>query len=128
MKIGSMNNSSEIHRLANSIAGLVTAITEIINAKVKEANATRAATDAVLPQQASQPIAIERWVGKKEVAEHFKISVRTVDSPGVYCCEFLDCAAAFDHRAGRPVAARLLPPVRLSPNRCLAGTSFRAAN
>lgn len=80
MKIGSMNNSSEIHRLAGSIAGLVAAITEIITAKAKEANATRAAADAVLPQQTGQPIAIERWVGKKEVAEHFKISVRTVDN------------------------------------------------
>jgi hypothetical protein len=37
MKIGSMNHSSEIHRLANSIAGLAATITEIINAKVKEA-------------------------------------------------------------------------------------------
>ena len=80
MKIGSMNHSSEIHRLANSIAGLAAAITEIINAKVKEANAARAAADAVLPQQTGHPIAIERWVGKKDVAKHFKISVRTTEN------------------------------------------------
>ena len=66
--------------MANSIAGLVAAITESINAKVKEANAARAAADAVLPQLTGHPIAIERWVGKKGVAEHFKISVHTTDN------------------------------------------------
>ena len=65
MKIGSMNNSSEIHCLANSIAGPVAAITETINAKAKEANETRASADAVLPQQTSHLTAIERWDGKK---------------------------------------------------------------
>ena len=75
-----MNNSPEIHRLANSIAGLVTVITELINAKVKEANAARVAVDAVLPQQVSQPIVLEGWVSKKGVAEHFNISVRSIDN------------------------------------------------
>jgi len=75
-----MNHSSEVHRLASSIAGLVAVITEIINAKVKEADKARAVADAVLPQQASQPMTLEGWVGKKGVAEHFKISARTVDN------------------------------------------------
>jgi len=80
MKIGSMNNPPEIHRLASSIAALVAAITGIINAKVKEAIETGATADAVLQQQSSHPIAIERWVGKKELAEHFRISVRTTNN------------------------------------------------
>jgi len=42
MKIDSVNNSPEIHRLTNSIAGLVLTVTEIINAKVKEANVAQA--------------------------------------------------------------------------------------
>jgi hypothetical protein len=75
-----MNNSSEVHRLANSIAGLVETITEIINAKVKETNGARASADAILQQQTVHPIALERWVSKKELAEHFKISVRTTDN------------------------------------------------
>jgi excisionase family DNA binding protein len=33
-----------------------------------------------MPQPNVHPIAIERWVGKKEMAEHFKISVRTTDN------------------------------------------------
>ena len=75
-----MNNSSEINRLTNSIAGLVKTITEIVNEKVKEANEVRASANVALQQQASHPITIERWVGKKGVAEHFKISVRTADN------------------------------------------------
>jgi len=55
-----MNNSSEIHRLANSIAGLVVTITEIINTKVKEANGALATADAVLQQQTGHPVAIEK--------------------------------------------------------------------
>lgn len=65
--------------MTGSIADLVVTITEIINTRLKEAHEARVA-DAALPQQNIQPIALERWVGKKEVAEHFKISIRTVDN------------------------------------------------
>jgi hypothetical protein len=75
-----MNHSSEVHRLASSIAGLVAVITEIINAKMKEANKTQVVAEAVLPQEADQPMAPEGWVGKKGVAEHFKVGARTVDN------------------------------------------------
>ncbi|HTX20291.1 MAG TPA: helix-turn-helix domain-containing protein [Candidatus Aquilonibacter sp.] len=75
-----MNNSSEVHRLANSIAGLAETITEIINAKVKESNEAKVPVNVVLQAQALHPIAVEGWVGKKSVAEHFKISVRTTDN------------------------------------------------
>jgi hypothetical protein len=80
MRIGGMNNSSEVSRLAKSISGLVETITEIVNEKVKEANDVRASADVALQQQARHPIIIETWVGKKGVAEHFKISVRTADN------------------------------------------------
>jgi hypothetical protein len=75
-----MNNSSEVSRLAKSISGLVETFTEIVNEKVKEANDVRASADVALQQQARHPIIIETWVGKKGVAEHFKISVRTADN------------------------------------------------
>jgi hypothetical protein len=72
MKTGGTNKSPEIHRLASSIAGLVVAITEIINAKVKEAHKARAGANAELPLPASQPVPIVRWIAKMELDERFK--------------------------------------------------------
>ena len=70
--------------MADSISSLAATITDIINTKVKESNQTRPTAEAALthhvPRQVFHPVAVEGWVGKKELAEHFKISVRTTDN------------------------------------------------
>jgi excisionase family DNA binding protein len=75
-----MNNPSETKRLADAVAAIAATITEIINAKVKESSEGRAAAEVVSRQQTEFSVAIERWVNKKDVAQHFKISVRTVEN------------------------------------------------
>jgi len=75
-----MNNVSETKRLADAVAGIAATIAEIINAKVKVASEAQSVTDVVPRQQTAPSVAIERWVNKKDVAEHFKVSKRTVDN------------------------------------------------
>jgi excisionase family DNA binding protein len=72
-----MNNSRELRRLADSIAGLVAAITEIINAKVQTAT-----NDAV---QVQPPTTVEAAtydpvLTKRQLAAHFQVSLRTIDN------------------------------------------------
>ena len=70
-----MNNSSEVHRLANSIAGLVTAITEIITTKL------RATTDAAVQPQPPTPTPVAIYdpiLTRQQLAAHFQVSLRTV--------------------------------------------------
>ncbi len=78
-----MKNSPELHRLADSIAGLVATITEIVNAKVQ--TATHDAVPAQ-PQPLLQPPAIvevathDPVLTKRQLATHFQVSLRTIDN------------------------------------------------
>jgi excisionase family DNA binding protein len=78
-----MNNASELHRLADSIAGLVAAITEIINAKVQ--TATHYAVQVQPPQPLQPPTTVEAAtydpvLTKRQLAAHFQVSLRTIDN------------------------------------------------
>jgi hypothetical protein len=81
-----MNNSSELRHLADSIAGLVTTITEIINTKVQ--TATNGAVQAHLPTPPTPPplpttvqvATCDPWLTKRLLAAHSHVSVRTIDT------------------------------------------------
>jgi len=75
-----MINSSETKRLTDALAGIAATITEIISAEVKEASGAGAGADLASRHLIEPPTAIEQWVTKRDVAEHFKISVRTVEN------------------------------------------------
>src|SRR6266480_1292190 len=70
-------NSSELHRMASSIAKLVTTVTEIIEAKVQAAS--RAAEQAQPPAPA-QVATYDPIMTKRQLAAHVHVSVRTIDS------------------------------------------------
>jgi excisionase family DNA binding protein len=73
----SMSNSSEAHRLANSIAGLVASITEIINAKVA------ASTDVLVQVRPPVPTSVAPYdpiLTKRQLAAHMQVSLRTVQN------------------------------------------------
>jgi len=78
--IGSMNNPSEIKRLSDEVTSIASTITEIITTRLKTANDMPNAADAVSWRRSLGSTAIEGWVGKAELAQHFKISRRTVDN------------------------------------------------
>jgi excisionase family DNA binding protein len=77
--IGSMNNESEIKRLSDAVASITSTITEIIDTRLKLATEMSKDVDG-WAGRSLVPRATEGWVGKMEVARHFKISRRTVDN------------------------------------------------
>ena len=77
--IGSMNNESEIKRLSDAVASITSTITEIIDTRLKLATEMSKDVDG-WAGRSLVPRATEGWVGKMEVARHFKISCRTVDN------------------------------------------------
>jgi len=72
-----MNNSQELRRLADSIAGLVAAPTEIINAKVQIA--IRDITPS-RPPATVQVAAYDPWLTRTQLAAHLHVSLRTIES------------------------------------------------
>jgi excisionase family DNA binding protein len=79
-----MNNSSELQRLADSIANLVSTITEIINAKAQAATAHATQAEAQVPARsvpatARTPCA-DPIMNKRQLAGHLQVSVRTIDN------------------------------------------------
>jgi excisionase family DNA binding protein len=79
-----MNNASELHRLADSITGLVAAITEIISMKVKTAthDGVQTQADAIQsrPPATVQVATYDQVLTKRQLAAHFQVSVRTIDN------------------------------------------------
>jgi excisionase family DNA binding protein len=75
-----MNNKSEIKRLADAVACIASTITEIIDTRLKTAKELANAGDAAPWQRTHLPTAIEGWVEKRDVAKHLKISVSTVNN------------------------------------------------
>ena len=78
-----MNNSQELRQLADSIAGLVAAITEIINAKVQ--TATHEAVQVQPPQPPQPQTTVEAAtydpvLTKRQLAAHLQVSLRTIDN------------------------------------------------
>jgi excisionase family DNA binding protein len=72
-----MKNSAELHRLANSIAGLATTITEIISMKIQ--TATHDAMQSQ-PPTTVQVATYDPFLTKRQLAKHFQVSGRTIDN------------------------------------------------
>ena len=76
--------SSETRLLADSIAGLVATITQIINAKVQAANATGsrqanpAAASEVPGMPGNEPVASETFIGFQELCRRIPLCERTL--------------------------------------------------
>ena len=78
-----MNNSEEVRRLADSIAGLVNTITEIISAEVKTAiknNTPQAQPQAPAQNPAPQMQACDPILSKRQLSAHFQVSLRTINN------------------------------------------------
>src|SRR5208282_4911842 len=79
-----MNNASELHRLADSIAGLVETITEIINSAVQMAarGDVQAQAGALQPQSPAtvQVATYDPVLTKRQLAAHLQVSLRTIDN------------------------------------------------
>ena len=79
-----MNTTPEIHRLANSITDLVTAVTEIIDAKVRAANTTEgrpdspAAANEVQGIPENEPVAQETFIGFQELCRRVPLCGRSL--------------------------------------------------
>jgi phage antirepressor YoqD-like protein len=72
-----MNDTSDTKRLADAVSNVATTIAEIIELKLRELTETaKPAQPACSPLDRLPPA--EGWVGKTEMAEHFKISKRTL--------------------------------------------------
>jgi excisionase family DNA binding protein len=76
---GNMNNASEIKRLSDAVASIASTIAEIIDTKLKASIENPNASEVASGRGAQLPAALEGWVGKKEVAEHLNVSLRTLD-------------------------------------------------
>ena len=79
-RVVSMNDTFNVSRLEEAVSRLATTITEVIDFKVKQlalAKIPRGASVCDAIQKISQT---EKWVGKKEAAEHLKISLRSLDN------------------------------------------------
>jgi excisionase family DNA binding protein len=72
-----MNDKSDTKRLAEALTNLATAITEIIELKIRE-SAGVATVGEPMSDGMNGLTPAEGWVDKKEMAEHFKISLRTL--------------------------------------------------
>ena len=75
-----MKNTPEIERLSDAVASIASTIAEIIDTKLKAAAEMSDTANVVAEPPSLAPTATEGWVGKMEVAQHFKISRRTVDN------------------------------------------------
>ena len=71
-----MRNTSDTQRLAEAVANIATTIAEIIESKIREAAAGAKAAEAA-HGGINMLSPAERWVGKKQAAEHFNVSPRT---------------------------------------------------
>lgn len=78
-----MKNSVELHRLTDSIAGLVATVTEIIDTKLQ---GTMQRTALVPPPQGAQtPKTVQMTtfdpiMTKRQLATHLQVSMRTIDN------------------------------------------------
>lgn len=72
-----MNNSKELRHLADSIAGLVATITEIINTKVQTATHDAA---RLQPPTTVQVASYDPWLTRPQLAAHLQVSLRTIEN------------------------------------------------
>jgi excisionase family DNA binding protein len=70
-----MNQSQELKQLSNALAGLASVITEILNDRVKSIPVP--ATDFSSYSEPAKPCP---YLEKKEVADLFQVSCRTIDN------------------------------------------------
>src|SRR5262249_40116113 len=76
-----MNHNSETRQLAESVTNLAKTITAFIESKIRELAPTpNTGADETANGGKSLLAPAEGWVGKKHVAQHFNVSVRTVDN------------------------------------------------
>lgn len=76
--LNGMNNPSENKRLADAVANIAATMVEIINEKLKAATTMQPGS---VPWVATRTATVpEGWVRKKELAQHLKVSLRTVDN------------------------------------------------
>jgi hypothetical protein len=94
-----MRNTSDIQRLAETVANIATRITEIIELRIREAATGAKAAEAV-HGGINMLTQAEGWVGKKEAAEHLKISVRSVRIGKSVRFKLSQIDAAMDRRSG----------------------------
>ena len=72
--------ATEIRKLAEALARVATALTEIIEARLITPSKLPASPQ-VHPLPAESPrLESERWANKTELARHFQVSVRTVQN------------------------------------------------
>jgi len=70
--------ATEVERLAEALARVATALTEIIEARLITPSKLPPSPQ-VHPLPAESPrLESERWADKKELARHFQVSVRTI--------------------------------------------------
>ena len=75
-------NPSETKRLADAVASIAATIVEIINEKLKAATTAQPGSVPLMATTTATTTAKvpEGWIRKKELAQHLKVSLRTIDN------------------------------------------------